>query len=199
MSERAPVDKYSRKEYEKGLAHLAQREKAVASHPLQEQLSVHTELQQGSKGEYPFAAEERRTKEELAQETAHIQREIDRIKQDLWRQLSNAHNEALSEDDERESRKLAEAVLPQIKAIEEDTRHRLVEEPLSGKARIYANAIIEAADKTRTVLETHKAIPGPSKIREAANLIVELYSELKRFAGNALAQDRYGNPTGSAA
>ncbi len=199
MSERVPIDKYSKTEYEQGLARVAKAEKQVSEHPLQEELSVHAALRQGSEGPYAFSAEEEAAKARLAEETAGLEREIAHIKQDLWRQLSNAHTEALAMDAERESREVAEVVLPHMIEIESETRGRMESADLPGKARAYGRAIIEIVEKARVIFKEHKKIPSAKVIKSIANAVAEMYTEFRRFAGNVLAQDRYGDPTGSAA
>lgn len=195
MKEGNPSDKYSKAAYEAGLKQLAQNEEAVETHPLQEEVTLHEELRKGTDGPYALSEEEAAARARLAEETGEFRKKVDAIKQDLWRQLSNAQTEAIQEDNERESRKAAEIVLPKINEIEATTHQRLENAPgnLSVRAHVYGRAVLEVAEEAKRKI-TDKPRLSPTMIRAIFETVQEGYKQFAAFAGNVLSQDKYGHP-----
>lgn len=201
MTERHSIDKYSRTEYEEGLANISKKEAGISNHPLQKELELHADLKKSAGSIYPFTLEEQEVKIAFDNETAPIRQEIDQIKKNLWRQLSNAQTEALEIDAELESKKLAQRVLPQIAQIEDDAHHRLEDTRanLSPRAQMYGRAVIEVAEEAKYKIASQKPKPAPAMIRSIFQALQELSREFARQAGNVLAQDRYGSDATSSA
>ena len=199
MSEKPPIDKYSKAAYEAGLERLSQKEAQIKSHPLQEELALHKELRKDSPSPYPFVEDEERARVTLEEETAGFRREIEFIKQDLWRQLGNAHAEAEKMNDATKSVELARMILSQIIKIEDSTHHKMEDSGnLSRRAQYFGRAVLDETEATKHNIISKKPIPAPDTIQKSLKVIQELYRQFADIAGNVLVQDRYGHATGDA-
>lgn len=197
MTERNPIDKYSRVAYQDSLDRLSETEKKMNEHPLHAELAVHQELKHEAEAPYPLAEEEAQMAAAFEAETVDFRKEVDMIKRDLWRQLSNAQTEAMAINDERESREAAQVVLPQIAQIEDNTHHRMDDDPenLSSRAKVYGRAVLEIAEEAKYKIASEKPTPPPAVIQAIFRAVQELYSQFVGFAGNVLVQDKYGHAT----
>ena len=148
MEKRTPVDKYSRNQYQASLDSLAEKEGEKLKHPLQAELATHEELQRESPVPYPFAEEKKRAETTLDAETAEIQAEIEKIKKDLIRQLGNAQTEANEMNDETESKKLAQQVLPEIAKVKGSIQSELAKnENLPRRAQSFGRQVLVETDR----------------------------------------------------
>lgn len=195
MTERHPIDKYSKDSYQEGLDLLSETEERINVHPLQEDMAIHRELRKESAGPYPFAGEEENVRIAFEAETVDIRREADAIKQDLWRQLSNAQTEAMKMNEELGSRELAREVLPEITKIEENTIQRMgipnINKDLPNNARAHGWAVLNFARDAKSQIASEKSVLNIQKI---FTMIKTLYREFVSMAGNVVQQDRFGHP-----
>lgn len=198
-SERRPVDKYSKSTYEAGLSQLSEVENSIEEYPLQEELKLHKKLREESPSPYPLREDEKRVKTALEAETAGFRKEVEQIKQDLWRQLGNAQTEATKMNDEMKIEELALVVLPQIIKIEDITHHKMEDSKnLSPRAQYFGKVVLEEAEATKQKIVSKKPVPTPTAIQTSFQVVQELHRQFVDMAGNVLAQDRYGHTTGGA-
>lgn len=194
MKERPPVDKYSKADYEAGLARIAEKQIMISSHPLQEELKLHKDLRSETASPYPFDEEEKGLQREFEKETAELRREVAIIEQDLRRQLSNAQTEATKIHEERGSREMARSVLPKIAQIETDTIQKMgvpeINKELPTRARAHGWAVINTARYARNQIASEKS---PLNIARLLGGIQKLYDEFVGLAGNVISQDRFGH------
>ncbi len=197
MTERHPVDKYSKTDYEAGLAHIAEKEALIGDHPLQNELELHQDLKKETPSTYPFEKEEAEARAALEKETAVLRKEIEQIKKDLQRQFGNAHAEALKINEKMTSDEAAQMVLPEIARIEDSTRRKMeASETLLAPAPDYGKAILKSTEEARREITSRKLVASPARILDIFRGIQELYDKFIEFAGNVLAQTKYGGPLG---
>ena len=195
MTERNPVNKYSKTSYQKGLDQLSEAERKINAHPLREELAVHQELREGSVAPYPFAEEEGQVQAALERETEDFQKEVTKIRQELRRQLSIAQTEAIATNDEMKNKRLAQIALPQINQMESEIEQRIQKKPtnLNDDARKYGYAVLGIAEDTKLMITSQK--PSSKDLESSFGAITEMYNEFIKRAGNVLRQDRYGHAT----
>jgi|SRR3989344_562696 len=191
MSERPPIDEYLKAAFNAGLANLAAAEEKIVAHPLQAELKAHQELRAESPTPYQYEDEETKVKKELDAATEIFRTEVERIKQDLERQLGIARNEATKINDQMVSKKLALEALSQIKEIEEKTSREM--EGLSGRAGGFGRDVLDIARKAKNAIDSDKNRLPPDTIEEVLRGVKGLHSQ---FVGLVLSQDRYGRGAG---
>ena len=123
------------------------------------------------------------------------QSEVDKIAQDLRRQLSNAHAEALSVNAVLDRKRLAQEVLPQIDKLEDDIRDRLDHaEDIPDRAQAYGRAVIRVAEETKDQIISQKPKLAPDKVQSMLKILKEAVTKFFEQT-NVLGQNRYGHDT----
>lgn len=111
----------------------------------------------------------------------------------LDRLYANAQRAAEKEGETRESATFTRAVIPKIAEIENSVRLKLNEpEKLPPRALVFGRALMDAAAEAKMAISTQRPEPPPTTTVEKFRDIADLYLKFTDASRPSLAQDRFG-------